>query len=321
MSWQATTSRRRVIASLKWLVAAVVLVFVGRSFLEAQRSFGQSGSFSWSELELRWLVLSGVIYFLAMLPMGCYWWYLIGRLGPAPPRYRTLTAYYVGHLGKYVPGKAMVVVLRAGLLQSAGVSAPLLAVSVFIETFTMMSVGAGLATLLIACQFAEHRLLLGLGAVLLVLSSLPTWPPFVHWALRRLRVAAWSPETETALRRGYTWRVMAIGWLMELAGWSLMAGSLWAVLRALPLQPPLDGPWTLWPRLTASVALSLVAGFLSLLPGGLGVRELVLDQLLKQPFGPVVAPLSAILLRFVWLLTELLVSSILYLGMGRRRPP
>ena len=34
-----------------------------------------------------------------------------------------------------------------------------------------------------------------------------------------------------------------------------------------------------------------------------------------------VAPLSAILLRLVWLLTELLVSSILYLGMGRRRPP
>ena len=122
------------------------------------------------------------------------------------------------------------------------------------------------------------------------------------------------------LLRGYTWRVMLIGWVTELFGWSIIGFSLWAVLRSMPLETPLDSPWVLWPRLTASVSLSMVAGFLSLLPGGLGVREVVLDQLLKQPFGQIVAPLSAVLLRLVWMLTELVVSGILYIGLGFRRP-
>ena len=63
----------------------------------------------------------------------------------------------------------------------------------------------------------------------------------------------------------------------------------------------------------------MVAGFLSLIPGGLGVREAVLDQLLKQPFGPLYAFVVPILLRLVWLLTELVVSGILYIGLGFRR--
>ena len=50
----------------------------------------------------------------------------------------------------------------------------------------------------------------------------------------------------------------------------------------------------------------------NLLPGGLGVRELVLDELMVEPFGRVAAIVSAVLLRLVWLVTELIISGILY---------
>jgi len=46
---------------------------------------------------------------------------------------------------KYVPGKALVVILRAGLIRSRRVNAVVAAISVFYETLTMMAVGSFLA--------------------------------------------------------------------------------------------------------------------------------------------------------------------------------
>ena len=57
----------------------------------------------------------------------------------------TTRAYYVGHLGKYVPGKALVVIIRTGLISGPRVDTTVAAVSIFIETLTMMAVGAFLA--------------------------------------------------------------------------------------------------------------------------------------------------------------------------------
>ena len=73
------------------------------------------------------------------------------------------------------------------------------------------------------------------------------------------------------------------------------------------------------PLLTATVGLAMVAGFLSLIPGGFGVRDWVLMTLLEPHYGARVALVSAILLRIVWLLSELLVSAILYLDVIRVR--
>ncbi len=57
---------------------------------------------------------------------------------------------------------------------------------------------------------------------------------------------------------------------------------------------------------------------MSLLPGGLGVRELVLNALMVPEFGEVKALISAVLLRLAWLVTELVVSIILYVGVRSR---
>jgi uncharacterized membrane protein YbhN (UPF0104 family) len=73
------------------------------------------------------------------------------------------------------------------------------------------------------------------------------------------------------------------------------------------------------PLLTAAVALAMVAGFLSLLPGGIGVRELIVIPLLQPQFGQVVAILSAVLLRIGWMAAELLVAVVLYFGVRVRK--
>ncbi len=75
------------------------------------------------------------------------------------------------------------------------------------------------------------------------------------------------------------------------------------------------------PLLTATVGLAMVAGFISLIPGGLGVRDWILMTLLaSQPqYGAKVAIVSAVLLRIVWLLSEVAVSAILYVDVLRVR--
>jgi len=79
-------------------------------------------------------------------------------------------------------------------------------------------------------------------------------------------------------------------------------------------------PWSQLPLLTASVALATVTGFLSMIPSGLFVRDLVLLQLMYPLMGKSAALVGALVLRLVWLVAEVLISGILYL-VGPRPAP
>jgi uncharacterized membrane protein YbhN (UPF0104 family) len=112
-----------------------------------------------------------------------------------------------------------------------------------------------------------------------------------------------------------SFRMMLQGWLGIGLGWNLMALSLWATLRAMGVED-IDLLKD-FPLLLAGVALAMVAGFLSLMPGGAFVRELVLAELMVPRFGSATALVSAVLLRLVWLVAELLISGVLYYAFYR----
>jgi len=99
-----------------------------------------------------------------------------------------------------------------------------------------------------------------------------------------------------------------------------MGLSLWATMQALPGSSlsPLPSLHDV-SVLTASVCLAMVAGFLSLLPGGLGIRELIVITLLSPNYGEVTAITSAVMLRVVWLLSELFISASLSLAFAGSR--
>lgn len=311
--------RRRVFLALKWLVLLLVVGFLVRTFQTAwAETVAQDPNFSLASVDLGWLFLGGLCYFVSLLPMGLYWRRLNAAFGQTAGLLRTLAAYYVGHLGKYVPGKGLPVALRTALLKDTHSDATLIAASAFVETLLMMAVGALIAAVLLVVLFPQYPRMALLAALLALGFGTPTLPPLTRRVLRRIHPAARRQEVETALQR-YNWRLWGLGLLLETAGWCVMGFSLWCVIRALPLPPPLAGPLELWPRLTASVSLSTVTGFVTMMPGGLGVRELVLDQLLREPFGETFGHLSAIILRLVWLLAEILASIILYTGVRMQR--
>ena len=104
---------------------------------------------------------------------------------------------------------------------------------------------------------------------------------------------------------------MLVGLLITGAGWFLQGGTLWLLVVALvpdAWQSPLHG----WSRCTAYVALAYAAGFLVLTaPGGLGVRDLVIQQFLAADLAPSLgdeaaefAVLAAVLIRLLWVVID-----------------
>ena len=127
---------------------------------------------------------AGALYFLGMLPSGIFWYAILRAMGARPTFGESIRAFYIGHLGKYVPGKAMVVVIRAGLLDRGRTDVSVAAVSVFLETLTMMAVGAFLSAGILIIKFPHHTLLIALAVGLMIVSGLPTIPAVVRRVLR-----------------------------------------------------------------------------------------------------------------------------------------
>lgn len=305
--WLVTVVKVGVVVLVLWAVRATLL-----------EAWAQLGEYRWS-FQVGWLVASGAIYLVALLPAALFWHHVLTRMGQQARLGESLRAYYISHLGKYVPGKVMVVVLRTALVRSARVEAPVAAVCVFFETLTMMAVGAVLAAAILATWFRDQWLLALIALGLMAAAGLPTVPPVFRRLVRAARVGRTDPAVaEKIARAGF--RTVALGWLYMTVGWCLMALSLWAVLMAMGF-PDLDAVRQ-FPRYVASVSLAIVAGFLSLVPGGAVVREAVLSELLVPYFAtvgssevaPAAAVVSAVMLRVVWLIAELVASFLLYFG-------
>ena len=203
--------------------------------------------------------------------------------------------------------------IRVGLLERPTIPLVAVAASVVVETLTMMTVGAALAAGYLFFQAAARPQLLLLAMALLCLAGLPTLPPVLRAViLRTARVATDRQQLEQVLPR-INYRLLLGGWALNAVGWLFLAASLWAVMAAVT---PSGMPsfWRDLPEWVARVALAMVAGFLSLLPGGVLVRDAVLIEMLQERFGPVLAILGAVLLRLVWLAAELVMAALLFLA-------
>ena len=304
-------SKKWLITALKLLVLVLVAWFVRDTLVKAWRQIGEQ-NWHWQPF---WLVSSGAIYLVGLLPAAMYWRHVLTVLGQDARWSDTLRAYYIGHLGKYVPGKAMVVILRTMMVRGHRVDTAVAAVSVFFETLTMMAVGAFLAAGILAMRLREERFLFWGAIGLMIVSGLPVLPPVFRFLARLAGVGKSDPAAAAALSR-LGWSTLLAGWICMALVWVLMGVSLWSVFRAMGVNNISFIEYG--PEFVAVVSLSMVAGFLSFIPAGLGVRDLILVELLVKIFTPVglsnaVATVGSGLLRLIWLVSELIISGILYL--------
>lgn len=304
---------------LKIVLLALVAWGVHSTLL---RGWRQLENEQWSVRQLRplWLVAAGACYLLGQLGPGWFWWRLLHWLGQPARPLETLRAYYIGHLGKYAPGKALVIVMRAGLLRSGGTTATAATVAVFFETLTTMAIGAAIAVIILVALDEKPWLIL-VAAGLWAVVSAPTNPAVFRRLVRYTGAGKLDPAMAEKLVH-IRYRSLVTCWFEVATAWPLMGLSLWATARAAGFHSRY-GLLEEVAFCTASVAMSVVLGFLSFLPGGVGVRELALLELLTPMYQADGALIVSIVSRLVWVVAELMLAGVLYLSIvrGRKRPP
>jgi uncharacterized membrane protein YbhN (UPF0104 family) len=298
--------KKEAILVVKAVLAVVVLWFVGRHVARTWHDLHEHGETL--HVAPAWIALAALLYLNGLGACGVFFGRVM-RSSATPVGYvPAMRAYVISHLGKYVPGKAMVVVMRAGLVAPYGARTATAAFATLYETLTMMAAGGLIAAVGFAVPPPQRGALV-LGALLGV-AFLGIVDPLVFPRLSRLISLPFpgvGPEALPRMTRG----LLAEGLLWSSAGWILLGLSQVAVVRAVD---PAGVPAALWPAVTAGVALATVAGFaVAVLPGGLGVREGVLMTVLSPALGADTAVIAALGLRLTWVIGELLAALALML--------
>ena len=293
--------KREATIAVKAVLAVVVLWAVGRHVARTWRDLHEHGETL--HVAPGWIALAVLFYFGGLATCGLFFGRVM-RASATPVGYvPALRAYVISHLGKYVPGKAMVVVMRVGLLTPFGARPATAAFATLYETLVMMAGGGLIAAIGFAVPPAQAWAVAlggGLGVAFLVLVD-----PLVFPRLSRLISLPFPGVGPEALPR-ISRRLLGEGLLWTVAGWSLLGLSQLAVVRAVA---PAGVALRLWPAVIAGVALATVAGFaVAVLPGGLGVREGVLMTVLAPALGADTAVIAALALRLTWVLGELLAA-------------
>ena len=89
--------------AIKLLIVVLVVWFIRRTIVDA-----------WKDLESHplhvdygWLAAAGGLYLLGSLFCGVFWHRILRAMRQEVGFWKAIRAFYLGHLGKYVPGKAM----------------------------------------------------------------------------------------------------------------------------------------------------------------------------------------------------------------------
>ncbi len=304
---------------IKWTAFALVMAFIGRRGMELWRE-APAGAF---HIQWAWLVPALLFYSVGWLPAVVFWQAMMRGCGQKAPWYDAIRAYYFGHLGKYVPGKAAVLVIRAGMMKQVGVHPGVAGITAVYETLTTMGAGAAIAVAL--APFATSATMW---------ESLPSWlqplrtqvyllPTIVIVAtlaalpiLSRIFTLLAAKMAPRDLQAGapaisISTRMLFEGLLTVSFGWVLFSLSLGCVMKALGA-----GTFTLadFPVWMSATTLSTVGGFVVLIaPGGLGVREMLQTEVLQSQPGITAtqAFLASWLLRAVWMAGEVVTSLVL----------
>lgn len=308
---------------VKWVLFAGLLYFVCRQgwLLWANSQGRIEGSIGWP-----WLLLAALTYGLGWLPAVWFWRALLENHGYSLGWKSSLSSHYCGHVGKYVPGKAVVVMIRAALIRRDKIPTSVAVVTATYETLASMAAGGLLVLLLLPWVFdieqvhgvlvsldlnqrisaediADWRVISTIVIAISALASLPVLARLMSIVAGKLKPSSDRPARKPSLK------LLFLGLVVLTFGWWIHGLSLGCALRAVA---PDQFSWLSWPVWTCAVTAATVGGFVILVaPGGLGIREaIIVAFLLTMPgLSSAEAVATAVLLRLAWFSLELVIAA------------
>ena len=253
---------------------------------------------SFSRIDLLPLVASLLVGQAAMTLIGAVWVHLLQSRGHDAPRRRAMSWYYVGQLGKYVPGGIWPIVGRAELAVRGGVArgdAYRATAYSLISTYGAACVAVGIGSaaswthpvvgLVVLAGVVSGWFVLGSGKFIDRITSVTA----------RLggRSVSFPPRNEFFVLTA-----------IHVPAWLMMSLSTSITARAFGAEISLA-------RMLFVTSLSWLAGFVVVgVPGGIGVRESVFTALAGASIGTPLAVSLALVSRVVFISVDLVGAAV-----------
>lgn len=308
--------RRAIILSLSIVAVLYLAVVVTAGYEQAWQAFTRLGVAGWL------LILS--CSFCTYLIRFWRWQFYLRGVGWQLPAGLHLAYYLAGFALTTTPGKAGETI-RSVLLRPHGIPYPTTLACFFTERLLDVVVIALLATLSVFA-FSEQRgfVLAAFGITLCII-------PFVHSPLLlKLLLQAQNRVHGARVKyflahllhllhdaRGFlAWRPLYIGLIAGTVAWSLQGFAFYYLLQVLNFELSL-------PVAMGIYAVSLLAGALSMIPGGIGSTEAAMGLLLTAVGADahiaLIAPLIS-RLSTLWFAVAVGLASTSWLGSRRALP-
>ncbi|WP_131746518.1 lysylphosphatidylglycerol synthase domain-containing protein [Frankia sp. Cppng1_Ct_nod] len=287
----------------RWLVRAALLAAVGLLVVALVGRWNAVRA-SFDALTVLGVVASGALTMGAVGMTVLAWRSLLVGLGAVLPLRAAVRVFFVGQVGKYIPGSVWPVLAQMELSRDHGVSRTKAASASLIVLALAVPCGGVVAA--VTLPFASATALRHYAFALLVVPvfAVLLYPPVLSrllaFAFRLLRRP--PLEQELAGRRV----LAAAGWLLA----SFVSSGVATWLLARDLGPSVHGPRLLLLS-TGGYALAWTAGFLVLVvPAGAGVREAVLILALAPALASGPATLLALVIRLFVTVADLLWAAV-----------
>jgi uncharacterized membrane protein YbhN (UPF0104 family) len=243
------------------------------------------------------------------------WRAVLTDLGGTLPHAGAMRVFYLGQLGKYLPGTVWPAVTQMRLGRDYRV--PPRALGAAFVVFMLLLIGSGLVVGIAVIPLLGRGAADGYGWLVLVL------PPF----LLALTPAVLNRVITLSLRVARRPPLPAppsFGGILRGAGWALVSWLCYGVhVYLLARRLGAEGGALLWLQCTGAFAAAFVSGpLLLVVPAGVGVREAALLLLLGGTVTAPVAAVIAVVSRLLFIAGDLAWSAVAVLAAGRAvRPP
>ena len=240
-----------------------------------------------------WIAIGIIGYWYYFFLRGLGWRHTIGLFGHKLPTLTAITIWNHSEVARFIPGNVWSLVGRATLAEREGVPPKHTAASLVLEALFLV-LGAGLLSVVGLWQFFENKaLFIGMIILLAICAG-----AIIPWAAKKIRAKFFADVPVPKLSE------VVIGFWHYPVAWAAYALASYAVALAFyPLVP-------FWLTLSSAITAWLL-GYLSLItPMGLGVREVVFVELMKNAVTAPIANVLSITSRLV-----LTISEVLFLGL------
>lgn len=250
------------------------------------------------------VLLCGLLYIVGIGFSGWFWGDLLNDIKQPISLPFALRCFYIAQLGKYVPGKGLALFLRIHSAMKGNVTLTAGVVTSIYEVLFTMAIGATLAVVLGLLAADTSATQITAAACLMIVTGIPILPGVFPLIVRKLG-RRFLPADQLLVIPG-SFRSFFRGLLSSLLCWFFLGASLMVLWQAMDTS--VNGmTFSRFIWCTGCVTLSNVAGFVASTPGGLGVREQILQIMMAATLGPK-AVTAAILLRVIWTASELLTA-------------